>query len=116
MSREAHAAIAKAEAEGMKFTEPNVLYPTKAFKPPKSVTVSVPRHKPMEMAVGESYDPDRRRYERTQMFTGTDSSGKVWRVNAIQACTNCRYSLTGHECSDPTVLVGGGERIKVKPV
>src|SRR6478735_3618881 len=100
MSREAHAAIAKAEAEGMKFTEPNVLYPTKAFKPPKSVTVSVPRHKPMEMAVGESYDPDRRRYERTQMFTGTDS----------------RYSLTGHECSDPTVLVGGGERIKVKPV
>ena len=115
MSRDAKAAIAKAEAEGMTFRQPVNLATGKA---PRTVTVTVPKapRPALDLAVGQSYDPDRRRYERTQMFKGTDSAGKVWKVNAVQACKNCRYSLTGHECSNPTVLVGGGEWIEVTPV
>jgi hypothetical protein len=110
MSREAHAAIDKAEAGGMRFAD---TAPAKTPKPDKPAMVRAPR---IDMPVGESYDPDRRRFERTQMFKGTDSNGKVWKVNAIQACRNCRYSLTGHECNKPTVLVGGGEWIEVTPL
>ena len=86
LSREAHAAIDKAIAEGMQFAEPQVT--VKVAKPAKPAQVRVKRE-PVE-SVGVAGDV-KQRYTMDQEFVGTDSLGKKRTVNARQACGNCRY-------------------------
>ena len=96
MSKDAHDAIAKAEAEGMSFDENS---------PQNANTV-----------VAETFE----RYRPHTMFSGRDSLGGMHTVDSRQACCNCGYSLVGHICNNPTVLVvikgHGMETISVKPV
>jgi len=36
-----------------------------------------------------------------------DPAGKKWVIGAANSCGNCRVSLAGHTCDNPTALVGG---------
>jgi hypothetical protein len=111
LSREAHAAIAKAEAEGQVFDDVTVTVSTRAPKTPKPVSV---RQEPV-VSVGVAGDV-KQRYTMDQLFVGIDSAGKKHTVNARQACFNCRYSLTSHFCNEPKVLIGSPlEWIAVRP-
>lgn len=116
MSREAHAAIAKAIEEGMTFDD----YAVKGRergpvveKTPKAVKQDTPK----DEAEGTNvYAQAFMRYPMDQMFKGTDSEGKTHKVGARNACMNCGYSLVGHTCNSPVVLIGSTESIAVIPI
>jgi len=107
MSREANAAIDKARSEGTVFSDdgPVVVKAPKASKP-ASVSVKVTRGPVVETSqsvMGDVFT----RYEMTQMFKGFDSQGKEHKnINVAQACYTCGYSLLGHTCNEPKVLIG----------
>ena len=108
MSREAHAAIEKAESEGMNFTDSAPAKP----KTVKADTGDSPKVKAPAETVS-NYAPARYRYDEQTTFSGVDSKGKRHTVNGRQACT-CGYSLMGHVCDSPSALIGS-ERIAVMP-
>lgn len=109
LSREAHAAIAKAEAEGMVFDDAKpITVKHSAPKPAKPVTVK--------------QEPVAREYRETTfnvpidtLFVGEDSKGKKHTVNARQVCRNSGYSMTTCPCGrDHEVLVSSMEFVTVK--
>lgn len=107
LSREAHAAIAKAEAEGMVFsdTKPVVNTPS-ATKPVKPVS-----NEGAGM-IGEIVQL----WPNDALFEGVDSHGKKHVVNARQVCRNSGYSMTSCPCGrEHEVLVASLEHIKVTP-
>lgn len=111
LSREAHAAIAKAEAEGMTFDDAAkpVVNTPKAAKP---VSVAKPAAAPSAGIVGEVT----RFHDIDAKFTGTDSKGKKHTVNARQVCRNSGYSITSCPCGrEHEVLVASMEFVKVTP-
>ena len=113
LSREAHAAIDKAIAEGMTFSDatpkPVVQRAPKTAREPQRRAVVVEGESQTTMAdVHYRYDVD-------QLFVGVDSHGKKHTVNARQVCRNCGYSLTSHICHNPEVLVSSLEHIPVAP-
>lgn len=110
-SREAHAALARARAEGMSFKEK----PTAA---PKAVVKSTPKKKtvPVDSTPVEAIGDVFLRYGKMDMdFEGFDAAGKRHVVSGRNACS-CGYSLVGHTCDTPTALVAGGEMIGVHPI
>lgn len=109
-SREAHAALSKARAEGMEFkSNAPVAGPKRIVK--SSPKAEIVKSTPTESGFGEVF----LRYGKMDMtFTGVDSKGRTHVVSGRNACS-CGYSLVGHTCDNPTALVGGGERIKVTP-
>lgn len=111
LSREAHAAIDKAIAEGMTFDD---AAPVKtSVKTDRSVSVKTDRKpSPVESSGIQEIST---RYDNDQLFVGTDSKGKKHTVNARQVCMPCGYSLTSHRCNDPQVLVPSMEYIHVTP-
>ena len=125
MSREALAAIDKARAEGRTFDDDTPDAP-KAPKPVKAPSRPVVRNfteptrsyrtgavETSESVMGDVFT----RYEMTQLFKGTDSNGKEHKgINVAQACYTCGYSLLGHTCNEPKVLIGSPlEWIAVTP-
>lgn len=110
LSREAHAAIAKAEAEGMTFDDAKPVVNTpKAAKP---VSVSKPAPAPSAGIIGEVV----RLHDIDAKFTGEDSKGKKHTVNARQVCRNSGYSITSCPCGrEHEVLVASMEFVKVTP-
>ena len=114
LSREAHAAIDKALAEGMTFDDAS----------PKPVVAKTPktpkpaRQNPGRVVVGNDTNIPVivERYPLDQMFVGYDSNGKKHEVNVRQVCRHCGYSLSSHRCNDPEVLIGSPlEYIRVTP-
>jgi hypothetical protein len=112
LSREAHAAIDKAIAEGMTFSDatakPVIQKPQKVAREPQKRAVATEESHTTMADIHYRYDVD-------QLFVGTDSHGKKHTVNARQVCRNCGYSLTSHICHNPEVLVSSLEHIPVTP-
>lgn len=110
MSREANAAIDKARSEGTVFSDdgPVVKVTPKAPKAPsrapKAVLVKTgPVVETSTTVMGDVF----LRYESDQLFKGVDSNGKEHKnINTAQACYTCGYSLLGHTCNEPKVLIG----------
>lgn len=117
MSREAHAAILKAEGEGMVFSDPSPV--TVAVKAPKEKKNKAPKEKreTPEGGDGAGVMADTfYRHPLGTMFKGFDSNGKQHIVSGANAC-QCGYSLVGHTCNFPTALIGSPlEHINVVPV
>ena len=109
-SREAHAALAKARANGMEFKS------NAPVAGPKRIVKSSPKSEIVKSTSTETGFMDGfLRYGKMDMtFTGVDSKGRTHVVSGRNACS-CGFSLVGHICDNPTSLVGGGERIKVTP-
>lgn len=109
LSREAHAAIAKAESNGMTFDD---------AKPTVKVTTS----KPKTVKVGPVVEDEvpnpysNLRYPDNTKFKGTDSEGKVHIMGGRNACMNCGYSLVGHICNEPVTLSPHCEPIRVEAI
>lgn len=99
LSREAHAAIAAAEAKGMQFKDTQYTInlanagKPKEDKPVKEKTVS-------DKTVLESVLT----YPRDTVWVGKDSQGKPVTANSRQICLNCATSLVGHDCANPRTL------------
>jgi hypothetical protein len=108
LSREAHAAISKAEADGMTFSDakPTVNTP-RAAKPVSEKPVIRDTG-----IIGEVI----RFHDLDAQFTGKDSHGKTHTVNARQVCRLSGFSITSCPCGqDHEVLVSSMEHIKVTP-
>lgn len=103
MSREAHAAVDKAIAEGMTFTDVRV---SKDAAPKGPVVAKDGPQDAVENPYGDAF----MRYPMDQLFTYEDDKGKSHVVNARQACMGCGYSLVGHTCNSPVVLTKHGKR------
>lgn len=110
LSREAHAAIEKAISEGKTFSDAVKVAPT-----PKEYTPKADKPKVEQSTTAQTVGDVSYRYTLDQMFTGTDSAGKVWTVDSRQACRSCGYSLTSHPCNDAQVLIKTMETIAVAP-
>jgi hypothetical protein len=109
LSREAHDAIAKAEANGMVFDDVKPVVTAPRIKPAKPVTV-----KQTDSGVGVAGDV-LQLHDADALFVGTDSHGKRWTVNARQVCKHSGYSMTSCPCGrDHEVLVPSMEHIIVK--
>lgn len=111
MSREALAAIDRARNEGMSFDDDVPVIRT----PRAPVVASAPRLRVSAKAesdsnVGSVYH----RYPYDQIFTGTDSQGRVQKVNARAICRNSRYSIAGCPCDSHVALVPSMEVITVE--
>lgn len=116
----AHEAINKARAEGMQFADPKVKSsPANNDKPqpPKVRGVSAPRFdKPPAASKSSSVSsaPDSipqespRLYGDNTYWTYTNDKGKTVKVNGIQVCTHCKYSLYWHRCSNPSAVTADG--------
>lgn len=100
-SNEAKAALAKAEADGMVFSDavPSVK-PTPKPKVEKAISAPV-SDGPINdiLFVNEMPNYGREWFVR-------DGKKKV-SVTPAAVCGNCRYSLIGHQCNTPTVLYRG---------
>jgi hypothetical protein len=98
-SNEAKAALEKAIANGMEFSDG-----TPAVKPvkPKATedTDSAPKGVLPENA--EVILSNEHRYYGKRWHAEVD--GKRIEVSEKSACGNCRYSLIGHVCNDPMVI------------
>lgn len=109
LSREAHEAIALAEANGTKFSDSSpVRVNTPKPNTPKPVSVQQP-----VVTTGSViglFDKG----ELDQQWVGRDSKDKKHTVNARQVCRNSGYSLLGCRCGqDHSVLVSSMEYITV---
>ena len=109
MSREAHEAIALAEANGTKFADSS---PVRVNTPKKETakTVTVQPQPVVTGSVIGLFDKG----ELDQVWVGRDSKDKKHTVNARQVCMNSGYSLLGCRCGqDHLVLVSSMEKITV---
>lgn len=105
MSREAHAAIATAEAGGMMFMDTPLkgiatVKVTKTVKP-ADVTVDYGSSSGSDVTVVSEF-----RYPEKDFRWETVVNGKTVKVGARSVCYTCGYSLTNHTCSTPRALVG----------
>ena len=108
MSREAHEAIALAEANGTKFADSS---PVRVNTPKKETVKPVTVQQPVVTGnVIGLFDKG----ELDQVWVGRDSKDKKHTVNARQVCRNSGYSLLGCRCGqDHSVLVSSMEYITV---
>lgn len=114
LSREAHAAIAKAESEGVKFAESG---PVVVRERANASDIKVVKTTQSESK--DNFSEPRLAYPIDQMFKGQDSHGKTHRVNARQGCMRGTYSLAGcfeHTGQPHTVLLNSMEVIEVQPI
>lgn len=97
LSREAHAAIAKAEADGMQFTDTQYTINIKRKDEPKAAKApKIPAQDAVLTVV--------RTYPTETVWTGKTAGGQTVTANYKQICGNCRVSLAGHDCVNPTTL------------
>lgn len=111
MSREAHEAIAKAEAGGMQFAE---------TKPPRNLG---PAPKPREVTLnkGRAVAPVYRNaddsgltfeaprtYGDETFWTYVNDKGRAVKVDGRQVCIPCGFSLFWHRCSEPSAVTADG--------
>jgi hypothetical protein len=108
LSKDAHAAIAKAVEGGMQFSDlqdrPVVVKRAKPDRP-KDANEAVTNENQYAQAF--------MRYSMDQEFTYTHE-GKTYTVGGRGACMGCGYSLIGHTCNSPVVLTYHGAQ-SVRP-
>lgn len=110
-SRDALAALDKARAGGMTFSDEEA----------KAVAVKVKaakkERKASEPEESQNNYADARLFVSSldEEFVGEDSSGKRVVVTARAACYDGRYSIAGCPQRTHRVLVGGGEIVTVRP-
>ena len=108
MSLEATAAVNKAIADGMTFSDYRI---SKAS--PDAAGPVVEKAGPQDQTENV-YADAYMRYEMDQEFTYS-VDGKAYVISARPACMTCGFSLVGHTCSDPVVLTyHGAQRVKPK--
>lgn len=110
-SNAAKAALAEAEAKGVKFSDA----PTK---------VSAPTGNPTEKSAGGQIaqktdpamtpylTPDEYRFPEGEYRAVTFRDGKRVEVSLRECCNTCRVSLVNHMCESPTIL--GGQQVKIE--
>ena len=99
LSKDAHDAIAAAEADGMVFKDTQyTINLTKAANPKESKPVKEKAHTDKEVLTSILT------YPRDTVWTGKDSEGKPVTANSRQICLNCKTSLVGHDCVNPRTL------------
>lgn len=108
-SNAAKEALAKAEAEGMKFSDaaPKATGPVKTDEPTTKVTAPA----------GESayiVPSDFRFPIGEYVAVARDEDGKRVIHSLRECCNTCRVSLTNHFCDSPTIL--GLIPVKIEPV
>ena len=98
-SNAAKEAIAKAEAEGMKFSDTG---PTKATGPSRSASpVGDPKTAATPSAgVSDYIFPSDFRYPEGE-YKAVGSDGKTYGMREV--CNNCRVSLVNHMCDTPVI-------------
>jgi len=113
LSREAHAAIEKAIAEGMQFSDANKITVSSKPATPKTIRVGKPANPESVGVAGDVISL----YAADTKFTGRDSTGKKFTVDARQVCKKSGYSITSCPCGGPEheVLVPSMEHIMVTP-
>jgi hypothetical protein len=111
MSREAHEAIAKAEAEGMVFTDS----PSSSPVVSDSISAdSAPKQKKDSARVPGTFSGP----TPAQLFDGgwyIEDEGKVISLSGAEVCRTkgCMVSLDWHRCATPVFPNGKGEFIPV---
>lgn len=107
LSREAHAAIDAAIAQGMKFADPviNKSAPSPVVKSVKSEEIEA--HEISEAPI---------RFSINTRFKGQDKDGKDFILSAKECCRTCGYSFTSHTCDDAKGLAPSGVFVLVEPM
>jgi hypothetical protein len=109
MPREAHAAIQKAIAGGMSFSD---YKGAPAAKGAKTVEIRKDQADAGTVSKGDpelnQYAEAFYRYPMDQKFSYIDPDGKSKIVGARVACMTCGYSLVGHVCDKPVVITYHG--------
>lgn len=92
LSREAKAALERAIADGMKFSDisSNSTGEIKKVVPNSEFTDYTP--------------PSQYRYPEHAYEAIARENGKTVRYGMREVCNNCRVSLVGHRCDSPTIL------------
>ena len=103
MSREAHAAIDKARAEGMVFDDDAPVTPK--AQPKVEVKKDVSPRVPIVADAPQHVMGLTMRYPLDKVFKVTDSKGKTHKVNARAICFNTRVSLAGCPCNEHRTLL-----------
>lgn len=109
MSREANAAIAKAEAEGMVFTDSRSTAPVKTDS--SSGDSAAKPVKDSVRATGTFTGPT-----PSQLFDGgwyVVEGDKVTQLSGKEVCRTCNNSLDWHRCASPTFPAWNGTMIPV---
>lgn len=101
-SNDAKAAIAKAEASGMKFSDSTGAAPTVKSGP--SITkAEKPAEVKTEPGMTPYLTPSEYRYPEAEYRAVTFVDGKRKEVGMRECCNTCRVSLVGHMCENPTI-------------
>lgn len=114
MSREALAAIDKAISEGMTFSDMDKHHTGAKFgrtkgTAPKPVTRAPRQINLKSENVSTGVEVERPpTYSKDTFWTYTNDKGKTVKVNGIQVCTHCRFSLYWHKCGNPSAVTADG--------
>lgn len=100
------AALAEAEASGMKFSDSGPAIPTKA-KPtgnPTESSAGGQSAQKTEQPWSSLLTPDDYRFPEKEYRGVQFVNGKKREVSLREVCNTCRVSLVNHMCENPTVL------------
>jgi hypothetical protein len=106
LSREAKAAIAKAKADGMQFSNPSYVVAKAMSKPraPKSAEET-------EERTGlDLFAPVAQRTSPEGTYWTADVDGKRQKFTHATVCVPCGFSLGWHRCSTPRAVTSDGIR------
>lgn len=99
-SNAAKEALAKAEAEGVVFSDS-----TPTARPAAKPTGDKPEPKPKSAGISDYLFPSDFRFpENEYVAVARDENGKRLEFSMRECCNTCRVSLTNHLCDNPTIL------------
>lgn len=107
-SNAAKEALAKAEAEGMKFADTAPVKSTGNRVEKKTDT----EIKPSDPAMSEYLFPDEYRFPEAEYRGIVFDAGKKVEISLRECCNSCRVSLVNHMCDHPTIH--GGITVKIE--
>lgn len=106
MSREAKAAIAKAKADGMTFSNPSYAVAKAAAKP----RASKPVGESEERTGLDLFAPVAQRTSPEGTYWTAEVNGKRQKFTHATVCVPCGFSLGWHRCSNPRAVTSDGIR------
>ena len=99
-------ALAKAKAEGMRFSDDETTGPSAPAREPRDSP------KPKSAGMPEYLTPSEYRFPEAEYYAVGVSDKK--RYSLRECCNHCRVSLVNHGCNSPVIL--GDIAVLIKPV